>query len=227
MERILVVVAHPDDEVLGCGGTIARLAKEGHEVHVGVLSGGLAARLSKQSDVSAESLGALRKCLEKSVGILGVAHLYEHDFPDNRLDSVALLDVVKVVEGWLSCAQPAVVYSHYWGDLNVDHQAVSKAVLTATRPMEGCSVRDLFAFEVPSSTEWTFGSGRRVFNPNRFVDISDTLEIKIKAMSAYTSELREFPHPRSFEGIRTIAGRWGSVVGCLAAEAFEVVRSIR
>jgi len=111
--------------------------------------------------------------------------------------------------------------------LNVDHGVIHRAVLTATRPMAGQPVREIYAFEVPSSTEWAFHSVQPVFRPNVFVDVSATLETKIAAMACYESEARKFPHPRSAEALRAIAMRWGSVVGCAAAEAFELIRSVR
>jgi len=135
--------------------------------------------------------------------------------------------VVKTVEDLVADLKPDIIYTHHGSDLNVDHQIVHQAVLTATRPMQGQPVREIYAFEVPSSTEWAFQRLEPPFRPNVFVDIAGTLNIKLDAFSHYETEIRPFPHPRSLEAIEAIAKRWGSVVGCAAAEAFELVRAIR
>jgi LmbE family N-acetylglucosaminyl deacetylase len=159
--------------------------------------------------------------------LLGAKELSFHGLPDNRFDSVPLLDVVKMVEQIIERWRPEAVYTHHGGDLNVDHRILSQAVLTATRPGQRNSVRDVYMFEIPSSTEWAFQQLSPAFRPNVFVDISATLDTKLKGMQEYESEVRKFPHPRSSEALRAIAQRWGSVAGCKAAEAFELVRSIR
>jgi LmbE family N-acetylglucosaminyl deacetylase len=132
-----------------------------------------------------------------------------------------------MVEDVIEKLKPETIYTHHPGDLNVDHGVIHRAVLTATRPTAGQSVHEIYAFEVPSSTDWAFGSLQPVFRPNVFVDVAATLEAKIAAMACYQTEMREFPHPRSPEALRAVAARWGSVVGCHAAEAFELVRSVR
>jgi len=146
--------------------------------------------------------------------------------PDNRFDTVPLLDVIKIVEDLIVRLQPEVIYTHYRGDLNIDHVITHRAVLTATRPQTSQPVKEIYAFEVPSSTEWSFDQFSP-FQPNVFVDISATLKLKQEAMALYESEARPFPHPRSSEALRAIAQRWGSVVGFGSAEAFELVRSLR
>jgi LmbE family N-acetylglucosaminyl deacetylase len=146
--------------------------------------------------------------------------------PDNRMDTVPLLEVVKVVEDLVKRFKPRVIYTHHPGDLNVDHGVAHRAVLTATRPMAGQVVQAIYTFEVPSSTEWAFQTLHPAFRPNVFVDISDTLEAKVSAMACYDTETRKFPHPRSPEALRAIATRWGSVAGFQAAEAFELIRSL-
>ena len=148
-----------------------------------------------------------------------------YDLPDNRFDTVPLLDVVKIVEELIEHLQPQIIYTRHSGDLNVDHMIVHRAVLTATRPVAGCPVKEIYTFEVPSSTEWAFGQFQPAFRPNVFVDISATLEAKVQAMALYESEAQSFPHPRSPEALRAIARRWGSAVE--AAEAFELVREVR
>src|SRR5262249_38519675 len=160
--------------VLGCGGTAARFAKEGHSVFFAILGEGITARNGKreQADVSAvKDLGGYSR---RVADLLGVKELSMHGLPDNRFDSIDLLDVIKIVEGLIDRWQPDVVYTHHGGDLNVDHQVVSRAVLTATRPISGHPVKELYTFETPSSTEWAFQQFAPVFKPNVFVGIEDT-----------------------------------------------------
>jgi LmbE family N-acetylglucosaminyl deacetylase len=225
--RVLVIAAHPDDEVLGCGGTIARLAREGHQVYVSILGEGITSRYSERDQAGQSKVRRLRDCCREVAQLLGVKDLFMYDLPDNRFDTVPLLDVVKIIEGLVEKTSPHVVYMHHGGDLNVDHSVVYRATLVATRPMPGVPVRAVYAYEVPSSTEWSFQRLSPVFKPNVYMDIGDTLELKISAMKMYEGEVRPYPHPRSPEVLRTIAHRWGSVVGLEAVEAFESVREIR
>ena len=225
--RVLVVAAHPDDEVLGCGGTMARLVNEGHEVHIAIMGEGITSRHGQPQEADRDQLSRLHRQAQSAAGKIKASDVVLCKLPDNRLDTVALLDVVKLVEDMVQKLKPEIVYTHHPGDLNIDHGVVHRAVLTATRPMAGQPVREIYAFEVPSSTEWAFHRVEPCFRPNVFVDVSGTLETKIEAMACYESEARKFPHPRSPEALRAIAARWGSVVGCQAAEAFELVRSVR
>lgn len=225
--KVLVIAAHPDDEVLGCGATAARLVQEHHQVHFAILGEGITSRHASRSDADASQLASLHKQAEAAAAKLGVTSLALHSLPDNRLDTVPLLEVVKVVEELVDRIKPEVIYTHHPGDLNIDHGVIHRAVLTATRPVSGQPVREIYAFEVPSSTEWAFGSWQATFRPNVFVDVAATLEMKIAAMACYQTESRVFPHPRSPEALRAVATRWGSVGGCHAAEAFELVRSVR
>lgn len=225
--RVLVIAAHPDDEILGCGATAARLVAEGHEVHFAILGEGLTSRHSDRSVTERKGLEALHQQAHAAAAKLGVKSLVLHKLPDNRLDSVPLLDVVKMIEEVIDQCEPQVIYTHHGGDLNVDHEVIHRAVLTATRPVAGGPVNEIYTFEVPSSTEWAFQRLNQPFRPNVFVEVSFTLEAKIAAMECYKSEARRFPHPRSPEALRAIATRWGSVAGCAAAEAFELVRAIR
>jgi LmbE family N-acetylglucosaminyl deacetylase len=225
--KVLVIAAHPDDEVLGCGATAARLVMEGHEVHVAILGEGITSRHSDRADADSAQLATLHQRAHAAAAKLGVKHVFLHKLPDNRLDTVPLLDVVKIVEDLVDQMQPEVIYTHHGGDLNVDHGVIHRAVLTATRPVVGQPVREVYAFEVPSSTEWAFQQLASPFRPNVFVDITRTLEAKIAAIQCYETEARQFPHPRSPEALRALAMRWGSIAGCAAAEAFELVRSIR
>lgn len=225
--RALVIAAHPDDEVLGCGATAARLVMEGHDVHFAILGEGMTSRHADRADADAAQLVTLSRQAHAAAARLGVKSLVLQSLPDNRLDTVPLLEVVKIIEELVDRVKPQVIYTHHPGDLNVDHGVIHRAVLTATRPVAGQPVREIYAFEVPSSTEWAFDRIEPAFRPNVFVDVSRTIEAKIAAMECYESEAREFPHPRSPQALQAIAARWGSVVGCAAAEAFELVRSIR
>jgi len=222
-DSVLVVAAHPDDEVLGCGATMARLAAQGRSVSVLILGAGVAAR-GAGSASQARSREKLLAESEKANKILGVRKVYRADFPDNRFDSVALLEVVKVIEAVKAKAKPSLVLTHHAHDVNVDHQVAFRACLAAFRPQPGEAARELRSFYVLSSTDWQAPSP--AFAPNLFVDISSTLEKKIRALEAYKSEIRAYPHPRSSKGLRIEAQRTGLRVGLAAAEAFEVVRRI-
>jgi LmbE family N-acetylglucosaminyl deacetylase len=225
--NVLIIASHPDDEVLGCGGTIARLSKEGHAVHVAILGEGVTSRYSQRERADTQLVTALRDCARKAAELLGAKDLSFSDLPDNRFDTVPLLDVVKIIEGLVEQLKPDAVYTQHGGDLNVDHVVTCRATMTATRPMTGGIVKAVYTYEVASSTEWAFQKFSPLFRPNVFVDITDTLDRKIQAMEFYESEARAFPHPRSPEALRAMAQRWGSVAGVRAAEAFELVREIR
>lgn len=226
-KSVLVVAAHPDDEVLGCGGTMARLADEGREVHVLILAEGVTSRAPRRDPGTASpELSALRRSAEAANAILGSASVELCDFPDNRLDSVDLLEVVKRVEQEVARHRPEIVLTHLRDDVNVDHRVAHEAVIAACRPQPGHPVRQLLFFEVASSTEWRPPGAHGGFLPNCFYDIGRHLARKLDALKAYPSELRPFPHPRSVEAVEHLA-RWrGATVGCQAAEAFMVGRVI-
>ena len=204
---------------------MARLAREGHTVHVSILAEGITSRAPKRDDGDIRQVEQLQQHGKKAAKTLGVDQISFHGLPDNRLDTLALLDVVKVVEQLVQSFQPDCVYTHHAGDLNIDHAVVSRAVMIATRPMPDCPVKELYQFEVPSSTEWGFQQFE-IFRPNTFMAISETLALKLEAMACYETEVRSFPHPRSIEALTAIAKRLGSVVGLPAAEPFQLVRAI-
>jgi LmbE family N-acetylglucosaminyl deacetylase len=222
--NILVLAAHPDDEVLGCGGTMARLAQEGHSLYVAILGEGISSRYAERSEADQGLISTLHGNSQSVAEFLGAKDLFMFNLPDNRFDTVPLLDVIKIVEGLIARLQPHTVYTQHGGDLNVDHNVLYRATLTATRPLPDCPVREVYAYEVASSTEWSFQKFAPSFRPSVFVDISTTLEQKVSAMQMYETEARLFPHPRAPESLRATAQRWGSVVGASAAEAFEPVR---
>jgi LmbE family N-acetylglucosaminyl deacetylase len=223
----LVIAAHPDDEVLGCGGTIARLAQKGEIVYIAILGEGITSRYAQREQADPALLAVLHERSRQAAAILGAHDIFLYGLPDNRFDTVAMLDVVKIIEELVGRLQPDTVYTQHGGDMNIDHVITYRATLTATRPMAGFPVKTLYAYEVASSTEWAFQQFSPVFHANTFMDISATLETKIAAMQVYESEARSFPHPRSPEALRAQARRWGSVAGLETAEAFELVRDIR
>lgn len=224
-ERILVVAAHPDDEVLGCGGTMAKMAQDGAEVHILILGEGITSRQAiRIKKATKKQLVELKNHIKTAAKIIGAKQTYVYDFPDNRFDTVALLDIIKVIERVKAEVGPEVIYTHYQGDLNVDHRRVFNAVLTACRPLASESVKEIYSFEVPSSTEW---SAAEPFRPSVYVDIEDTLEQKIAALRAYRGEIRAWPHPRSAEAIRIFAQKRGCEAGLNMAEAFQLVRKIK
>ena len=225
-DSALIIAAHPDDEVLGCGGTMARLAQKGCAVYVAILGEGITSRFAEREEADPAQLAALHDRSRQAADLLGVQRLFQLDLPDNRFDTVPLLDVVKKIEELVEMLRPEIVFTQHGGDLNVDHNIVYRATLTATRPMAGCPVRSVYSYEVASSSEWAFSKFAPVFKPTVFADISATLDQKIAAMATYESEARPFPHPRSGRALRAIAERWGSTAGLEAAEAFELVRAI-
>lgn len=227
VNKILIIASHPDDEVIGCGGTIARLGKEGKDIYIAILGEGITSRYAKSEEADKNLISVLHERSQKATDLLGAKELFMYNIPDNRFDTVPLLDIVKIVEELINKLKPSVIYTQHAGDLNIDHRITNRAVLTATRPTEGHPVKEIYAFEAPSSTEWSFGQFEPVFKPNVFVDISSTLETKIKAMVIYESEARSFPHPRSPEALLAIAQIRGSAAGLKAAEGFELVRCIK
>lgn len=225
--KVMVFAAHPDDEVLGCGATIARHARAGDEVRIHILGEGMTSRWEDSDAGDRERVDDLRDHAMKAGKLLGASQVIMHDLPDNRFDSVPLLEIVKRIEAPLFEFEPDLVYSHSNADLNIDHTLLHRAVLTATRPTSASSPAEVLAFEVPSSTEWTFQSLGVPFRPTVFVDVTETLRSKLDAMACYASESREFPHPRSPEAIEAISKVRGSAAGVAHAEAFELVRSVR
>jgi len=221
---VLVVAAHPDDEVLGCGGSIAKHAQRGEHVAVCFLSDGVT---SRGSGPQAEAqLNRRRTAALSAAEILGVAEVRFGDLPDNRMDGLELLTVARSVEDHLREFAPATVYTHFSGDLNVDHRLTHEAVMTACRPQPASGVVTVLQFETTSSTEWRAPSASFAFQPDWFVDITSTIDDKLRALDAYAEELRAWPHARSRDALEHLA-RWrGATVGRPAAEAFALARHI-
>jgi len=225
-KKILLVVAHPDDEVLGPGGTVSKYALAGVNVDCLILGEGTTSRAKSRCAADPVQVRQLNDCARQAAQHLGINNLFFAGLPDNRFDSLDLLDIVKLIEQYVEQLHSERIYTHHAYDLNLDHQITFQAVLTACRPQQGCPVKELLCFETLSSTEWQMPSKEKAFTPNVFVDISPTIELKKKALAEYASELRNYPHPRSPEGIEIIARRWGLVVGKKFVEAFELIRMI-
>ena len=227
-KTILVVAAHPDDEVLGCGGSIAKWTASGNIVHILIMAEGATSRSSiRDRGVKSKELSLLEKSANNAGKILGAASVKLLDFPDNRMDSLDRLDIIKAIEEEIKRLKPHTVVTHHCGDVNIDHRITHEAVVTACRPQPGHSVRLLLAFEVMSSTEWQPPGSNFVFQPNWFEDVVKTFDLKIKALDCYQSEMRESPHSRSLNNIKNLAQCRGSMIGCEFAEGFMLLRIIQ
>lgn len=229
-ERILVVVAHPDDEVLGMGGTIHRMVHSyGCDIHVLILGEGITSRSTERDTATWQTeLAQHQTHIEAARQQLGYTSYRSHHFPDNRFDSVDLLDLIKVIEAEKARVHPTIIFTHHGGDTNIDHRLTFEAVLTAIRPVAEEEVHSLFSFEIPSSTEWQAFHAPLPWQANVFLRISEeNLSAKIQAMEQYEFERRVYPHPRSPEALRILAQRHGIRVGSPLAEAFILVRSIQ
>ena len=219
-KTILVISAHSDDEVLGCGGVIARHVAEGDNVHLLFMTDGVSSRPGRRDDKKRLTAA------QESADILGVSSVQQFDFPDNEMDAVALLDVVKAIEEVIDKLRPGIIYTHHIGDLNVDHKVTHKAVITVCRPQPDFCVKEVYTFEVLSSTEWS-APGVEVFSPNVFIDITDYIDIKKQVLEVYSEEMRQPPHSRSINNALRLNALRGNSVGIDYAEAFELVRMTR
>lgn len=228
-KNVLIVVAHPDDELLGLGATMNKLINEyGIKTHVVILGEGITSR-SKSRDINEckDDLLIHKGNIKNAQKAIGYHSVNTYNFPDNRFDSVDLLDIIKVIEKEKKEFIPEIIFTHHGGDLNIDHKLTFNAVMTACRPMSHETVKTIITFETPSGTEWRPNTDPQHFLPNFFVSVSaDNLESKIKGMECYEFERRNFPHPRSPEALRIQAQRWGVVVGLNYAEVFNIVRLI-
>lgn len=219
--NILILAAHADDEVLGCGATAARLAKDGYKVTPVILCENASVRYDSGMRDN------LEEWCRRSSEILGMSEPVFLRHADQKLDTYPSLEMAQVIERAIADFQPEIVFTHHGGDINKDHQVVFEATLVATRPVPGCPVKTVYCYETISSTEWAATEYYSSFRPNVYFDASDTLEMKLKAFGCYTSEIKPYPHPRSIEAIEIRMKDWGSRVGLRAAEAFQLVRSIK
>ena len=220
--NVLVVAAHADDEALGCGGTIAKHRAAGDSVSVCFMTDGVGARGHEEAEAATRDSAA-----KAALAQLGVERFQRHAFPDNGMDQVPCLDLARAIEAEIERVQPDMVYTHHQGDLNVDHRATHEAVMTALRPQPGQRVTTILTFEVMSSTEWRAPSPATAFTPDWYVDISETLAAKRRALECYALEMRDWPHSRSVEALEHLARHRGATMGCAAAEAFKLVRALR
>ena len=233
--NVLIIAAHPDDEILGMGGTIAKHTSQHDNVTIVYMATGITARrepLESEYEIKnipkkiqekwQQEIKKLQQDAKKSAKLLNVENVRFYDFPDNEMDGIQLLKVVKVIEKEIGKVKPDRIYTNHYSDLNVDHKVVFNATLTACRP-SGSPVKELLTFEVLSSTEWSYPYN---FNPNYFINVEKYVGKKIEAMKSFVSEIRKFPHPRSPENIEHTLRRWGSVSGFKAAEAFELIRRL-
>ncbi len=226
-KSILVIAAHPDDEVIGCGGTIAKHIQKGDIVNVLIVAEGETSRQKQRDrDSLSKEIAGLQLFAKDAHRILGTTNLEFLDFPDNRLDSIDRLDLIKVIESYISKYKPSTIYTHHAWDLNIDHRRLHEAVITASRPIPGQIVKKILCFEVASSTEWQSPGIYPAFTPNYFVDITSQINLKIKALEKFESEMRVWPHARSIRALNNLIYLRGSQVGVEAAESFYLVRQL-
>ena len=226
--KILVVVAHPDDELLGLGASMHKLINEqGSKVRVVILGEGITSRSDNRDPKEWEKeLLIHKKNIELARKAIGYESVGIYDFPDNRFDTIALLDIIKVIEKEKEDFQPEIIFTHHGGDVNIDHQRTFEAVITCTRPMEHEFVSSIITFETPSGTEWRASTDPKHFIPNFFIEVSKSnLDAKIAAMESYEFEKRMFPHPRSPQALTILAKYRGLTIGKEYAESFMIVRS--
>ncbi len=217
----LIIAAHPDDELLGVGGTVAKLTEEGVQAYCLILGQGALSR-----DAGTEKEAELLEKQAKEAGdIIGFKKIFFARFPDNAFDTVSLLQITKFVEKIIEEIKPQVVYTHHEYDLNIDHRLTFQAVLTACRPCNTFCPKELYTFETLSSTEWQ-SKDHKQFEPTVYTAISGTIEKKIQALSCYAGEMRNHPHSRSLEGVRILAKYRGLEAHLPYAEAFRLIRKI-
>jgi len=226
-KSVLIVAAHPDDEILGCGATIAQHVANGDSVHIMIMAEGLTSRDVNRNVQNHKA--ELTELHQKSIAagkFLGADSISIYDFPDNRMDSVELLDVVKRIESQIAQVKPEIVYTHHSGDVNIDHIVTHNAVVTACRSLPGQCVKRILFFEILSSTEWQIQTSDKTFMPNWFVNADVYMDKKLQALRFYDSEMRAYPHSRSYKSVEILAMYRGTIVGCQYAEAFMLGRNI-
>ncbi|MGJ7923307.1 PIG-L deacetylase family protein [Neobacillus sp. LXY-4] len=214
-KHVLVIAAHPDDEILGCGGTIKKLINHGYKV-ISVV----AAKGRKEEEQNIQS--AMLRANEE----LGVSEVIFLKLPNLLLETIPLISINKQIEDLMDRYKPSIIFTHHYGDINRDHQILCQAVLTAARPLPGKNPVEILCFETVSSSEWSQRTNDKEFKPCYFVDITDTIDDKLKSLKHYDIEMRPYPHPRSYEGVKYLARVRGMTVGVEYAEAFEIIRRV-
>lgn len=214
-ENVLVIAAHPDDEILGIGGTIKKLVNHGYKVITVIAAKG---RKEEEHHIQQFMLKANKH--------LGVDEVLFLELPNLLLETIPLVEITKSIESLLEKYTPAKIFTHHYGDTNRDHQILFQAVLTAARPLPGKKPVEILCFETVSSTEWSQHTNDKEFKPNYFVEITDTIADKIQSLQHYDVEMRPFPHPRSYDGVKYLARFRGMTVGVEYAEAFEIIRRV-
>ncbi len=222
MNKLMVIAAHPDDELLGCGGTIAKLIENGYEAKTILLSQGLLSRGQEHI----KNLKRHKENLIKANKELGIEKIEIYDFPDNSFDSVPLLKIIKIVEKEIFEYNPNIIFTHYGDDLNIDHRKTFEAVMTACRPQPKTINPKIYSFFIPSSTDWVDGNSLKTFTPNTYVNIEKYIDKKIEALSFYETEMKEYPHSRSLEALKIISQYWGNRVGLKYAEPLKLIRNV-
>jgi LmbE family N-acetylglucosaminyl deacetylase len=224
--NVLCVATHPDDEVIGVGGTLRRHSENGDEVRVVILSNAEPARHEKITPEVEAKMEMRKESTRKACDHLGVDSVEFYDYPDNSFDTVPLLDIVKTVEEEILSFDPDIIYTHHYGDLNISHELTSRAVITATRPLPESNIKRVYAYETLSNSEWSAPRNMKSFQPTFFIDIGDQLASKMEAVRAHEMELREHPHPRNVKDVHRNAKLWGAKSGVQAAEPFELLRGV-
>jgi LmbE family N-acetylglucosaminyl deacetylase len=228
-KKIMIIVAHPDDEIIGIGATINKLTNECNcDVKCLILGEGITSRdTSRDRKGRAKDLEKHQENIISAQKIIGYSDLSTYNFPDNRFDTIPLLDIIKVIENEKRIFSPDIIFTHHGGDLNIDHQITNRAVITATRPLEDETVKSIITFETFSGTEWQASNHPEKFSPNFFISLNkNQIDLKIQAMESYFFEKRIFPHPRSPESILNRSKFWGSTIGTQYSEAFQIIRMI-
>jgi len=218
--QVLIIAAHPDDEVLGCGGTIIKHVESGDEVTILIMTNGSTVRYGE------EMKETLKNNAEKCGKILGAKNLIFKNLPEQELDGIPLLHIVKEIEAIIDAVQPTIIYTHHKGDINQDHRAIFEATMIAARPISPC-VKEIYSYEIPSATEWCPPTEERIFIPNVFIDISSTIKNKILAFKSYDSQIKKWPNSRSLKGIEVLAQFRGMQSGTDSAEAFSLIRQVK
>lgn len=226
MDKVLIIAAHPDDEVLGVGGTIAKYTSRGIEVSLLIVTDGSTAQYRDNPNLN-NIIEEKKQETRQAADILGIKNIYYGDLPDMMLDTVSHIKINKVIENIINEVKPTIVYTHFYGDVNKDHQIVYESTLVACRPIKDQIVKKLFLYSVPSSTEWNIQMPHMAFIPNWYENIEEVYaEKKYIAMECYKEELREYPHPRSIKYLRNTDISEGNKVGRQAIESFMLVRYI-